>query len=123
VGRVPDQRTRHRIPPNLRDRASELRRNMTWPERRLWQTLRKSQINGYNFRRQYIIEPYIVDFCCPKVKLIIEVDGESHVGQAQHDTERTRFLEQRGYRVLRFTNDDVLHHMDSVADVILRALQ
>ena len=99
-------------------RASELRKNQTEAEAKLWSRLRAHRMNGVQFRRQYAIGNYIVDFCSPRRKLIIEVDGSQHLEQNEYDSERTRFLESKGYRVLRFWNDAVLKDIDTVMNVI-----
>ena len=119
VGSMSKESTRHRIQPVLRSRAAEMRHTPTEPERRLWQLLRKSQLDGLKFRRQAVIGQCIVDFCCPAHKLVVEVDGESHVGRGGADEARSRLLEQRGYRVLRVTNDDVLGDIEAVGLGIL----
>jgi very-short-patch-repair endonuclease len=103
----------------LQLRARELRRALTPAEQRLWQYLRSGQLAGYGFRRQHPVGPFIVDFFCPAVKLVIEVDGDSHAEQAEHDAERTRWLgEQKRYRVIRFTNEEVQHNIEAVVDAI-----
>ena len=121
MGRVYNPNTRHRIQPVLRSRAAEMRHTPTEPERRLWQLLRNSQLGGLKFRRQAVIGPYIVDFCCPRRKLVVEVDGESHVGRGHVDAARTGHLKTLGYRIMRVTNDDVLSDVDSVGIAILEA--
>ena len=121
VKKSTEQQKRHRIPPIMRKRAAQMRKLPTQPERQLWQLLRKSQLDGLKFRRQAVIGQYIVDFCCPAHKLIVEVDGESHVGRGDADEARSRLLEQRGYRVLRVTNDDVLRDLEAVGLAILDA--
>ncbi len=98
-----------------------MRHTPTEPERRLWQLLRKSQLGGLKFRRQAVIGPYIVDFCCPRQKLVVEVDGESHVGRGDVDEARTGHLNRLGYRIMRVTNDDVLRDMEAVGLAILEA--
>ena len=123
MGRVSNENTRHRIQPVLRSRAAAMRHIPTEPERRLWQLLRKSQLGGLKFRRQAVIGPYIVDFCCPRRKLVVEVDGESHVGRVDVDAARTGHLKRLGYRIMRVTNDDVLIDVDSVGLAILAAAQ
>lgn len=70
------------------------------------------------FRRQHAIGNYIVDFCSPRRKLIIEVDGSQHLELEEYDSERTKFLESKGYRVLRFWNNEILKDIDSVLRVI-----
>jgi very-short-patch-repair endonuclease len=78
--------------------------------------------DGIHFRRQHAIGKYIVDFCAPRKKLIIELDGSQHLEQRDYDAERTQFLEAQGYRVLRFWNSDVINTTDAVLQVIWNAL-
>ena len=73
---------------------------------------------GVHFRPQHAIGNYIVDFCAPRRKLIVELDGSQHLEQEEYDMERTAFLESKGYRVLRFWNNDVMNNIDSVLNVI-----
>src|ERR1041385_4549549 len=101
------QRRMRGVSAEIQRRAKELRANMTWEERLLWGVLRKHRQKGYHFRRQHPIERFIVDFCCTAKKLGIEVDGPIHDEQQERDGERTAYLESCGYRVLRFTNQDV----------------
>jgi len=118
---MPEREKRHRIPPRTTKRARQLRNNSTWPERRLWQLLRKNQVGGLKFRRQAVIGEYIVDFCCPQHRLIVELDGESHVGRGQADASRLSAIEAEGFRFVRVTNDNVLRAPDAVLVVIMRA--
>ena len=76
-----------------------------------------------HFRNQHAIGNYVVDFCAPRKKLIIELDGSQHVEQAEYDRERTAFLESKGYHVLRFWNDDVMNNIDAVLNVIWDSLE
>jgi len=76
--------------------------------------LRRKQLDGFRFRRQQPIGRYIVDFFCPETKLIVEIDGGQHEEQAKADAERTRWLEEKGYRVVRFWNNDVLANTDEI---------
>ena len=99
-------------------RARGLRQRQTDSERVLWQHLRDRQFLQAKFRRQHPIGPYIVDFCCPAYRLVIELDGGHHAGQIRADGRRTAFLMQRGYRVLRFWDHDVLANRDSVLQAI-----
>jgi very-short-patch-repair endonuclease len=101
--------------------AAQLRRNPTEAESKLWQILRMHQLNGIHFRRQHPIGPYIADFCAPRHKLIIELDGGQHLDQQEYDQRRTAFLESKGYRVLRIWNDEVIKNKDGVAQLILDA--
>ena len=96
-----------------------MRREATPPERTLWARLKSDQLNGAKFRRQVVIGPYIVDFACRSpVKLVVEIDGETHGTQAEYDAKRSRYLESRGYRILRFSNRDVLHNREDVLATI-----
>jgi very-short-patch-repair endonuclease len=107
----------------LIERAKGMRREMTAPERRLWHGLRAKRLDGAKFRRQVVIGRFIADFACRiPVMLIVEVDGETHAGREREDAARTAFLEKQGYRVLRFTNDEVMTNLDGVLTVIADAL-
>lgn len=105
--------------------ARLLRRGQTDAERKLWLALRSRQFAGFKFRRQQPIGPYIADFVCFDAKLIIELDGDQHgLDQAiAYDENRSRFLEQQGFRVIRFPNHEVHRGFDSVRDAIAHHLQ
>ena len=96
---------------------------MTDAERRLWSGLRDRRLNGLKFRRQKQIGPYFVDFVCMEAKLIVEADGNQHheEDRAWYDYRRTKYLEADGYKVLRFTNFDVLKHPTEVLARIAEA--
>jgi very-short-patch-repair endonuclease len=104
--------------------ARTLRAGATDAERKLWSLLRTRQLAGFRFRRQQPIGPYIADFFCPSARLIVELDGDQHGAAAaiMYDQDRTRFLQSRGYRVLRFSNGDVPKSSDLVLEAIRRAL-
>ncbi|WP_055027067.1 endonuclease domain-containing protein, partial [Xanthomonas euvesicatoria] len=85
-------------------------------ERALWRRLRGNQLQGFKFRRQHPIPPYIADFCCIEAKVIVELDGSQH--QASFDQARTRWLQSKGWIVLRFWNNDVLLSLDAVVEAI-----
>jgi len=104
-------------------RAQTLRRALTPAERTLWQHLRAHRLKGVCFRRQHALGRYIVDFVAIAQRLIIEVDGDSHANQREYDAERTAWLEEQGYRVLRFTNQEVSKKMPQVLATIWRELQ
>lgn len=87
---------------------------MTDAEQKLWHHLRRRQISGFKFRRQCPIESYIVDFVCFECMLIIEIDGGQHQAQKKIDDERTQYLEQKGFRVIRYWNHQVLTELDVV---------
>jgi very-short-patch-repair endonuclease len=112
-----------RTGPKTFAHAYELRRNMTEAETRLWQVLRSHRFANIHFRRQHAVGPYIVDFCAPRIKLAIEVDGDQHLDQQEYDAQRSAFLESNGYRVLRFWNGQVTNDMAGVIKHILAALE
>src|SRR5512143_1874722 len=99
-----------------------LRKEPTEAEVKMWSYLRRGNLRGARFRRQHAIGPYVTDFCCPKARLIIELDGSPHLKQADRDLERTKSLTLKGYRVLRFWNSDVMNDIDGVVVAILNAL-
>ena len=111
-----------RTTPKIFANSQELRHHPTEAESKLWRVLRSHQTNDVHFRRQHAIGNYIVDFCSPRQKLVIELDGGQHIEQEAYDNERTAFLSSKGYRVLRFWNNDVLNDLDGVMRVILEAL-
>ena len=106
----------------LLKRAKAMRRDMTPPEARLWYHLRGKRFGAVKFTRQVVIGPYIADFCARARKLIIEVDGDTHAGNEARDAQRTAALEREGYRVLRFTNADVMRNEAGVLEAIAAAL-
>src|SRR3970040_1683355 len=112
----------HHTSNTVRANARQLRRDQTLAEVNLWLALRSHQLENIHFRRQHPIGNFIVDFCAPQAKLIIELDGSQHLEQQEYDAERTEFLETKGYRVLRFWNSDVLNNLDGTIIVILDAL-
>ena len=95
---------------------------MTGVELLLWSRLRRKQLGGYRFRRQAPIGPYIADFACLQARLLIEIDGPAHDGRVEYDDRRTTWLEDRGFRVLRFAADEVLSKLDEVLEAILLEL-
>jgi very-short-patch-repair endonuclease len=102
-------------------RERELRATTTDAERRLWAALRARRLRGFKFRRQHRLGPFIADFVCIEHRLVIEADGGQHVESAG-DARRTAWLEARGWRVLRFWNNDILANTEGVQEAILRAL-
>lgn len=117
------RRTRSERPQHdgLIGAAREMRKQPTVAEETLWQALRRKQANGLRFRRQRVIGPYIVDFCCLSHKLIVEVDGAHHhdADYRAYDEDRTHYLEANGFQVLRFDNAEVLVDVDDVVERIV----
>ena len=107
----------------VENNAVKNRRPMTLAEDRLWQELRGDRL-GVHFRRQHVIGMYIADFVSLKNRLVIEVDGEYHQTSAQQmeDQYRTNYLQSKGYRVIRFTNQQVLTDIESVMTKITKSL-
>lgn len=101
--------------------ARQLRSSMTDAETRLWFHLRRHQLGGFRFRRQYPAGPYIADFVCVEAMLVIELDGSQHLG-SQTDSPRDEWFGEHGFQVLRFWNDDALLRTDQVLVTILAAL-
>jgi len=112
-----------RLDDAQRQRARELRRGRTDAEARLWQRLRNRGLAGAKFRRQVPLGPFVVDFCCQEVGLIVDVDGGQHAERQREDAERTRRLEASGFRVLRFWNNDVLGQTESVLEKIQSTIE
>ncbi len=111
-----------RSTPKIMRQAGELRKESTPAERKLWAYLRGDKL-GVNFRRQHAVGNYIPDFCSPKAKLVIELDGSQHLEQEEYDKERTKYLESRGYKVIRFWNNDVMKNIEGVILAIMNALE
>jgi len=99
-----------------------LRKESTDAERWLWQRLRNRELLGWKFRRQHPIGCYIVDFVCIEKKIIIELDGSQHAENQTADSTRSEYLEEKGYQVLRFWNNNVLVRGEAVLNTILSYL-
>jgi very-short-patch-repair endonuclease len=109
-------------PHNAVRRARHLRRSQTDAEGLLWVRLRARQLYGAKFRRQQPIGPYVADFCCHEAQLVVELDGSQHAEQIVEDQRRTDDLQSRGFRVLRFWDNQVLSSVDAVLEAIAAAL-
>lgn len=107
----------------LKPLARQKRHEPTPAENQVWQRLRNRQIKGAKFRRQQVIERFIVDFYCAKSRLLVEVDGPIHDYTLEEDALRQEFLEALGFRMLRFTNDMVFQQMEAVLAVIGAAVE
>ena len=112
-----------KITSEKRQRAKELRKDMTPAEVLLWRELRTNKLAGWHFRRQQVIDGFIVDFYCYAASLIVEVDGDIHIMQIEQDAERDAHLISRGFRILRVTNDDVNSDIQGVLRKILNHLK
>jgi very-short-patch-repair endonuclease len=106
-----------------REFARLLRKQSTKAEGILWERLRGSRFHGAKFRRQVPFDRFVVDFYCPAAKLVVELDGKQHEWFADYDAERTKILESRGVRVIRFTNAEVEGDLDDVLVQIRAALR
>ena len=106
------------IDPITRQHARENRHYQSPAEAKLWKVLRNYHVDGRKFRRQHPIGPYIVDFYCHEVGLVVELDGRSHDAQIDYDAARTAWLESEGYRVVRFANAQVMGDVVSVVEGI-----
>jgi very-short-patch-repair endonuclease len=99
-------------------RAKELRQELTDEEKLLWQYLRKNRLGGFHFRRQQVIQGFIVDFYCHKAGLVVEVDGGVHKDQIEYDRERNKVLEGLDLRIIRVKNEDIQENLQSVLSII-----
>lgn len=107
----------------LKDRALELRKKQAPAEILVWSSLRNRRLNGFKFRRQFVIPPYIVDFICFEKNLIIELDGGQHMETINYDKKRDAFLESKNYKILRYWNNDIFDKFDAVLSDIVRHLE
>lgn len=117
-----DMPRKKRSNPKTKHQAIRLRKKSTPAERKLWSRIRDDQL-GVTFRRQHAVGKYIPDFCSPKARLIIEMDGSQHLEQEEYDDERTKYLESQGYKVIRFWNNDVMKDIDGVIRAIIHAME
>ncbi|MCI0460273.1 MAG: DUF559 domain-containing protein [Gemmataceae bacterium] len=109
--------------PERRDRARQLRRAMTPAEAIMWKHLRGRRFAGFKFRQQHPVGPFFADIVCHHCRLIVELDGETHLGQQEHDEKRSQYLRERGWLVLRFWNTQVYDETEAVFEAIYRACQ
>jgi len=110
--------------PSLKSRARELRKSMTDAEKLLWSKLRLRQLKNAQFYRQKVMGNYIVDYCCPSSKLVVELDGSQHFSEdALHvDEKRDNYLRRMGFKVLRFTNHEVNNNLNNIMQKIYENL-
>ena len=112
-----------KISPEKIKRAKELRQNMTPAEKILWQHLRAKCFNNLKFRRQQIMEGFIVDFYCHSLGLVIEIDGKIHEKQIEYDRDRDKILSTKDLHILRFTNEQVTENIESVLKTICEKIE
>ncbi len=109
-----------RVDEKLLSFAREMRHAPAPAEEKLWWCLRNRRLGGFKFRRQYAVGRYIADFVCAEVRLVIELDGESHALRKEYDAERSRFLQQAGFDVIRYENTDVFENLEGILLDMLR---
>src|SRR5687768_12460175 len=107
------RRPDHELSDSL-SRVRAARSEASPAERKLWSRLRSRQLQGFKFRRQVWLGPFIADFFCAEARLIVEVDGDTHAFQQQYDQCRTAWLAREGFRVVRVANSDVMQNVDGV---------
>ena len=103
--------------------ARENRKNLTPPEKKIWYEVLSRKQTGYKFLRQHPIKHYISDFYCRELKLVIEIDGDSHSFQKEYDRQRTQFFESKGISVIRYTNREVLYNIEGVKESLFKVLK
>src|SRR4051812_25588305 len=111
-----------RYPALQKSRARRLRDGQTDVEGKLWSRLRDRQLIGAKFRRQHPVGSFITDFCCVERGLVVELDGGQHATQVPADEQRTKIIENLGYRVLRFWDNDAMENLEGVLERISEAL-
>ena len=109
-----------RIDPQQKDNARQLRRELSPAEQVLWRLLRDRRLAAFKFRRQHLLGAYIVDFVCLQKKLIVELDGESHLSRNREDEHRDQWLQGQGYKIVRVWNTTLFGDMDAVLETIWR---
>jgi very-short-patch-repair endonuclease len=107
-----------RVRKQQKNRARRLRAIPTDAERKLWSLLRRKQLQGWHFRRQHPIPPYFADFACLAAKLVIEADGGQHDADGS-DRRRDAAIRMKGWRILRFSNQEILKNPEGVVDAIV----
>jgi len=113
--------TEQKVTKEKLQRAKELRRDMTPAEKLLWNEVRANKL-GVHFRRQQVIQGFIVDFYCHKSALVVEVDGDIHDLQHEEDLRREKILSEMGLRIIRFKNDEVLMNLSAVVEKIRKQI-
>lgn len=112
-----------RVNPKKQERAKQLRRGMTPEEKVLWYYLRNNKLKGFHFRRQQVIDGFIVDFYCHAAGVVVEIDGGIHEQQKEYDVERDRIISSRGLQVIRIRNQEIKNDVYRVIQRILHACE
>jgi len=110
------------INKNMKPRARDLRKARNYAEVILWRELKNGKMMGLDFDRQKVIGSYIADFCCEHAKLVIEVDGSSHIGREEYDKERDEYMQGLGLKIFRISDFDVKHNLEYVLAEIKKVL-
>jgi very-short-patch-repair endonuclease len=123
--RLIEAMTKHYNKPSEKDKRRKLRQNQTNAEELVWRFLRKRQMSGYKFRRQYSVDHFVIDFYCPELKLAIEVDGESHnePGQQKKDKSRQKHLESFNIKFVRIKDEELLGNPEKAFGKIENAIK
>ena len=108
-----------KVSSEMLERAKKLRREMTPAEKILWKELKANRLNGLHFRRQQVVHGYFPDFYCHQHELIVEVDGDIHEFQQESDAEREEYLISLGFRIIRFTNEEITKNLKGVLQKIV----
>jgi len=108
-----------KVSPKTLERAKKLRSNMTPAEKILWKQLKGNRLNGLHFRRQQVVHGFFPDFYCHQHELIVELDGGIHEFQKEYDAEREAYLKSLGFRIIRFTNEEVTKNLKGVLQKIV----
>ena len=111
---------RRREPYNT-ERARQLRADQTPPEAVFWSRVRDRRLGGLRFRRQHPIGPFVVDFACPEARVVVEIDSSYHEGRKERDADRDAQLDERGWRTVRVTAEQLAKDEDAVLETVLRA--
>ena len=107
----------------LKPESRRMRGEPTQAEAALWERLRRKRLSGVRFRRQHPLDRFVVDFFAPELRLVVEIDGPIHDRSVEQDRDRQARLEQLGYRVVRFTNEEAMQSLDGVLDTITKHLE
>jgi len=103
--------------------SRQLRENQTEAEEKLWWMLRNRYFLGHKFRRQHIIDGFILDFYCPRIRLGIELDGDIHLKQRDYDNAWDRIIKNKGIKIIRFRNSEVFQSPDKVIEIIVNSVK